>query len=146
MYILKCCNGQYYTGSTNDLERRLVQHQNGEGANFTKKHLPVELVYYEEFQRIDEAFYREKQVQGWSRKKKEALINGEYDKLPDLSKNYTQSNCPFNELPSTSSGSEKSRWLSLSRPPAFVAKRRIPYLFTTIFFTVCPTLFSKITE
>ena len=70
MYILLCANGQYYTGSTNDLEHRLVQHQNGQGSNFTKKHLPVELVYYEEFQRIDEAFYKEKQVQGWRRKKK----------------------------------------------------------------------------
>ena len=74
MYILECGNGAYYTGSTNNLELRLKQHQSGDGANFTKKHLPVELVYFEEFQRIDEAFYREKQVQGWSRKKKEALI------------------------------------------------------------------------
>ncbi|MEO8149889.1 MAG: GIY-YIG nuclease family protein [Bacteroidia bacterium] len=90
MYILKCSNGAYYVGSTKDLELRLQQHQNCEGANFTKKHLPVELVYFEEFQRIDEAFYREKQVQGWSRKKKEALINGEHDKLPQLSKNYTE--------------------------------------------------------
>jgi putative endonuclease len=90
MYILLCSNGQYYTGSTTDLERRFAEHQNGEGANFTKKHLPVSLVYYEEFQRIDEAFYREKQVQGWSRKKKEALINGKHDKLPVLSRNYTQ--------------------------------------------------------
>jgi putative endonuclease len=85
-----CSNGAYYTGSTKDLELRIQQHQSGNGANFTKKHLPVELVYYEEFQRIDEAFYREKQVQGWSRKKKEALINGEHSKLPLLSKNYTQ--------------------------------------------------------
>jgi putative endonuclease len=90
MYILKCGNGSYYTGSTIDLERRLAQHQCGEGANFTKKHLPVELVYFEEFQRIDGAFYREKQVQGWSRKKKEALISGQFDKLTDLAKNYTQ--------------------------------------------------------
>lgn len=82
MYILKCANGAYYTGSTKDLERYLAHHQNGEGANFTKKHLQVLLVYYEEFQRIVEAFYREKQVQGWSKKKKEALINGEFDKLP----------------------------------------------------------------
>ena len=90
MYILECADGSYYTGSTNNLERRLQQHQNGEGANYTKKHLPVKLVYFEEFQRIDEAFYREKQVQGWSRKKKEALINGCFDKLSSLSKNYTQ--------------------------------------------------------
>ncbi len=89
-YILKCSNDKYYTGSTIDLERRIAQHQAGEGANFTRKNLPVELVYYEEFQRIDQAFYREKQIQGWSRKKKEALIKGEHDKLPELSKNYTQ--------------------------------------------------------
>ncbi len=85
-YILKCSNGKYYTGSTKNLERRLWQHQNGEGANFTKKHRPVELVYFEEYNRIDHAFYREKQIQGWSRKKKEALINGEETKLPELAK------------------------------------------------------------
>jgi len=59
-------------------------------ANFTRKYRPVELVYYEKFERIDEAFSREKQVQGWSRKKKRALINGEYGKLPELSRNYTE--------------------------------------------------------
>ena len=85
MYILECANGQYYTGSTIDLERRLEEHQKGKGANFTRKHLPVKLVYYEEYQRIDEAFYREKQVQGWSHKKKESLINAEINKLHELS-------------------------------------------------------------
>lgn len=90
MYILRCAGGSYYTGSTINLELRLIQHQSGEGSNYTKKHLPVTLVYYEEFQRIDEAFYREKQIQGWSRKKKEALINNCPQNLPLLSKNYTQ--------------------------------------------------------
>jgi len=85
MYILKCSDDSYYVGSTKDLKRRLMQHQNGEGANHTKKRLPVELVYYEEFDRIDQAFYREKQVQGWSRKKKEALINNKPEELPLLS-------------------------------------------------------------
>jgi len=84
MYILECSDGSYYTGSTNNLELRLAQHQAGEGANHTRKRLPVKLVYYEEYQRIDEAFYREKQVQGWSRKKKEALINGMPDELHKL--------------------------------------------------------------
>lgn len=84
MYILLCSNGSYYTGSTNNLELRLIQHQNGEGANHTKKHLPVTLIYYEEYQRVEQAFYREKQVQGWSRKKKEALINGDHTLLPEL--------------------------------------------------------------
>jgi putative endonuclease len=88
MYILLCANGSYYTGSTIDLERRLAEHQNGEGANHTKKHLPVTLVYYEEYTRIDTAFYREKQVQGWSRKKKEALIEGNSNLLPELAKAY----------------------------------------------------------
>ena len=86
MYILRCSNGQYYVGSTHDLDKRLAEHQCGEGALFTKKYLPVELVYYEQFQTIVEAFQREHQVKGWNRKKKEALINGQQDKLPELSK------------------------------------------------------------
>jgi len=93
MYILRCSDGSYYTGSTNDLERRLWQHQNGEGASYTRKRLPVELVYYEEYERIDEVFYREKQVQGWSKKKKEALINGCYEDLPALAKKIWKNDC-----------------------------------------------------
>lgn len=85
MYILKCSNDSYYTGSTKYLYKRLDQHQSGEGANHTRKYLPVELIYWEEYNRIDTAFYREKQVQGWSRKKKEALINGSQELLPTLS-------------------------------------------------------------
>jgi putative endonuclease len=91
MYILRCSDDSYYTGSTNNLELRLAQHQAGEGANHTKKHLPVTLVYFEEFARIDEAFYREKQVQGWSRKKKEALIQKLPDKLHSLAECMNQS-------------------------------------------------------
>ena len=84
MYILLCSDGSYYTGSTIDINRRILQHQNGEGANHTKKRLPVKLIYCEEYTRIDQAFYREKQVQGWSRKKKEALINDTEELLPKL--------------------------------------------------------------
>ena len=84
MYILLCNDGSYYTGSTNDLKRRFNQHQNGEGANHTKRRLPVQLIYYEEFDRIDKAYYREKQVQGWGRNKKEALINNRRMDLPLL--------------------------------------------------------------
>ena len=88
-YILKCSNGKYYTGSTKDLITRIDQHQSGQGANFTRLHLPAKLVYYEEFDRINLAFNREKQLQGWSRKKKEALINNENYKVPELSRNKT---------------------------------------------------------
>ncbi|MFD2562136.1 GIY-YIG nuclease family protein [Aquimarina rubra] len=85
MYILECSDGTYYTGSTKDLKKRLQQHQNGEGANHTKKRLPVKLLYYEQYDRIDTAFYREKQVQGWSRAKKEALMRGDIEELHMLS-------------------------------------------------------------
>ncbi len=84
MYILECSDGSYYTGSTNNPDVRIRQHQNGEGAQHTRKRLPVKLVYFEKFQRVDEAFYREKQVQGWSRKKKEVLISGTPGLLPGL--------------------------------------------------------------
>jgi putative endonuclease len=88
MYILKCSDGTYYTGSTTDLELRLAEHQAGEGTSWTKKRLPVELVYYEEYLRIDDAFYREKQVQGWRRTKKEALIKSSPELLPSLAVAY----------------------------------------------------------
>jgi putative endonuclease len=84
VYILQCADCSYYTGSTVDLKLRLEQHQIGEGANHTRKYLPVKLVYYEEFDRIDEAFYREKQIQGWGRKKEEALIESRYNDLQKL--------------------------------------------------------------
>ena len=74
-YILLCSDDSYYTGSTKNLNLRIAQHQNGEGANHTKKRLPVKLIYYEVYNRIDGAYYR-LQIQGWSRKKKKALIDG----------------------------------------------------------------------
>lgn len=81
MYILLCADGSYYCGSTKDLDRRMIQHKKGIGANHTAKRLPVELIYFEEYSRIDYAFYREKQIQGWSRKKKEALMRGDISEL-----------------------------------------------------------------
>lgn len=86
MYILECSDESFYTGSTKNLEKRLWEHQNGVGANYTKFRLPVELIYYEQYSRIDEAFYREKQVQGWSRKKKLALIERKPKLLPKMAK------------------------------------------------------------
>ena len=85
-YILKCCDDSFYTGSTLNLEKRLQEHNAGEGANYTSKRLPLELVYYEEYDRIDDAFFREKQIQGWTRKKKKALIEGKNTDLPVLAK------------------------------------------------------------
>ena len=106
MYILKCADGSYYVGSTKNLESRIKLHQTGNGANHTKKRLPVELVYYEKFKRVSDAFYREKQVQGWRREKKEALINAFTNILPDLSKAYRDIDM-LNTVPSSTSGTDK---------------------------------------
>ena len=86
MYILQCSDNSYYVGSANNLTKRIEEHNHGEGAEYTKHRLPVKLVYYEEFQQIDEAFAREHQVKGWSRQKKGALINDQTERLPELSK------------------------------------------------------------
>ena len=85
MYILACADGSYYTGSTRDLERRLAEHETGIGPHYTRTRRPLRLVYTETFDRIDDAFRREKQVQGWSRQKKNALIHGHPTDLPHLS-------------------------------------------------------------
>jgi putative endonuclease len=69
-----------------NLQIRLSQHQEGKGASYTSKRLPVRLVYCEEYERIADAFYREKQIQGWRRAKREALINGNPELLPALAK------------------------------------------------------------
>jgi putative endonuclease len=86
MYILECSDGSYYVGSTKNLDLRFMQHQQGKGSRYTSARLPVQLVYYEEYDKVSEAYYREKQVQGWSRYKREALINGSPERLPALAK------------------------------------------------------------
>ncbi len=83
-YILRCGDGSYYVGSTVDLERRLGQHQVGEGAAYTRMRLPVELVWCAQFSQIRDAFAFEKRVQNWGRRKREALISGQVELLPDL--------------------------------------------------------------
>ena len=81
MYILECSDGSYYVGSTRDVDKRLIEHEVWDGARFTRDKLPVKLVYYEEYDRIDDAFYHERQIKGWTRKKKLALITGNIDLL-----------------------------------------------------------------
>jgi putative endonuclease len=86
MYILQCSDDSYYVGSTKNLDLRFSQHQSGKGSRYTSGRLPVTLVYCEEYDRVVDAFYREKQVQGWTRRKREALINGNPELLPALAK------------------------------------------------------------
>ncbi|MBA4421263.1 MAG: GIY-YIG nuclease family protein, partial [Anaerolinea sp.] len=67
MYILLCADNSYYTGLTWDLSTRLEQHQIGCGSEYTKNRLPVRLLYAEEYNRIEDAYRRERQIHGWSR-------------------------------------------------------------------------------
>ncbi len=86
VYILELADGSYYIGSTFDLARRLEQHAAGEGANFTRSRLPFRLAYAAEIDSVASAFAWEKQIQGWSRAKKRALIEGRMQDLPALAR------------------------------------------------------------
>ena len=85
-YLLRCSDGSYYAGSTRNLERRLWEHSEGHGAEYTRRRRPVELVWHAEFSHIGEAYAWEKRIQNWSRAKREALIRGDYAALPGLAK------------------------------------------------------------
>ncbi|MCR2762755.1 GIY-YIG nuclease family protein [Microbacterium sp. zg.B48] len=85
VYILECRDRTLYVGSTWDLDR-LAQHQGGEGAENTRTRRPVRVLYYEDFDRIEDAFHREKQIQGWGRAKRLALVEGDVERLNRLSR------------------------------------------------------------
>jgi putative endonuclease len=87
-YIIECADGSYYVGSTIDLERRLSQHNRGEGPIYTRlrRRRPVRLVWAAEFERIEDAYAYEKQIQNWSRAKRIALIEGRFEDLPALAR------------------------------------------------------------
>lgn len=82
VYILECADSSYYTGITNNPEKRIIQHNTGiDPEAYTYSRRPVEMVYYERFTDYLLAINWEKKIKGWSRKKKEALITGNWEKL-----------------------------------------------------------------
>lgn len=86
VYILKCSDNSFYTGVTNDVERRLLEHNNSEDKSaYTFRKRPVELVWFETYNDINQAIEKEKQIKGWNRKKKQALIDDDFDLLVELS-------------------------------------------------------------
>ena len=102
VYILKCRDGSYYTGHTDNLEQRLAQHRNRFFPNcYTATRLPVELVFSQTFPTREEALAAERQIKGWSRKKKEAMMRGDWNEVSSLAQN-TKSRAqvlrPFDEL------------------------------------------------
>jgi len=90
VYMLRCADGSYYVGSARlGLERRLSEHNNGTYAGYTSKRLPVELVWSQQFLDITDAIAVERQIKGWSRAKKDALIVGDYGTIQSLAKRRT---------------------------------------------------------
>ena len=83
-YMLRCSDGRYYVGHTEDLDMRFAQHERGEIEGFTRDRRPVTLVWSEAFPTRDEAFAAERQIKGWSRPKKEALIEGDWERIRAL--------------------------------------------------------------
>ena len=98
VYLLRCSDDSYYVGHTNDLEQRLAAHERGAIEGYTLSRRPVVLVFSDQFSTRLEAFHRERQIKGWSRAEKEALIKGDRDGLVELS------NRSSGGAPSTGSG------------------------------------------
>jgi putative endonuclease len=87
LYILRCADGSYYTGTMRtDLETRVAQHGAGTFGGYTAERLPVELVYSEHFEQIVDAIAAERRIKGWSRAKKESLIAGDFARLRSLAR------------------------------------------------------------
>ena len=87
LYILRCADGSYYVGTARDsLEKRIAEHQTGAFDGYTALRRPVTLVFHQDFARIEDAVSAERQIKGWRREKKEALIRGDFSALPSLSR------------------------------------------------------------
>ena len=87
LYILRCADASYYVGTTiGSLERRVAEHQAGAYDGYTALRRPVELVFHQQFDRLDDAAAAERQVKGWRREKKDALIRGDFAALPFLAR------------------------------------------------------------
>ena len=86
VYILHCADDSYYTGHTDNLEERIAKRQAGEIEGYTSTRLPVTLVFSEDFPTREEALGCERQIKGWSRKKKEALMRGDWTEVSRLAR------------------------------------------------------------
>jgi len=86
VYILKCSDDSYYVGQTDDLEKRIAEHQDKKVSGYTASRLPITLVFHVTLEERTEAFKLEQKIKGWTRKKKEALIRGDFELLVEYAK------------------------------------------------------------
>ncbi|MES2338488.1 MAG: GIY-YIG nuclease family protein [Pseudomonadota bacterium] len=101
-YLVRCSDGKYYAGHTDALEARIAAHLAGRGSDFTARRQPVTFVWAQDFSSRLEALESERQIKGWSRAKKEALIAGDWDRVSQLARS-------FGARPSTGSGRTGAR-------------------------------------
>ena len=107
-YMLRCSDGSYYFGHTDDLNARIATHQAGLLPGYTQRRRPVQLAWHQEFAARDQAFAAERQIKGWSRAKKEALIRGDWDAIQLLSRKlFLRSS--FDTPPSAATQDERCR-------------------------------------
>ena len=104
-YMLRCSDSSNYVGHTDDLEARILAHQSGLIPGYTQKRRPVQLVWQQDFPERDQAFAAERQIKGWSRAKKEALIKGDWDAIQLLSRKLFLRS--FDTLPSAATQDER---------------------------------------
>jgi predicted GIY-YIG superfamily endonuclease len=85
VYILQCSDNSYYIGHTDNIDLRISEHKLGRGSAYTTTRLPVEVMFVQDFCSRDEALIAERQIKGWNRKKKKALIDGDWETIKWLS-------------------------------------------------------------
>jgi len=86
VYMLRCRDGSYYVGHTDDLEKRMAEHQLGAMPDYTRNRRPVELVFAAEMPTRDDALLRERQIKGWNRQKKAALASADWERIRTLAR------------------------------------------------------------
>jgi tRNA/rRNA methyltransferase len=101
IYILQCADGSYYTGHTDNLESRLAAHESGAVAGYTRSRRPVSLVFSDSFTTRADALERERQIKRWSRRKKQALIDGDWALLQTLARQGGSTSSPRTDVGET---------------------------------------------
>jgi len=136
-YLLRCSDGSYYAGHTDDLDSRIAQHQSGTIPGYTQKLRPVELVWAERFPDRDQAFAAERRIKGWSRAKKEALIQGDWEALRSLSR---RGSVLRDEASSSSASPQDERYCAAAHPEEALSGAEVPSRRTPAIVLVRPQL------
>ena len=101
VYILRCRDNSYYTGHTDDLNKRIAEHQSGTIPCYTSTRLPVDLIFQQSFQTREEAIRAERKIKGWSRLKKEAMMRGDWKEVSRLSRSGARSSTTLRQAQGT---------------------------------------------